>query len=31
MFVTTPTVDYSGTSRVDPGYLYAIEVKTGKP
>jgi outer membrane protein assembly factor BamB len=31
MFVTTPTVEYSGTSRVDQGYLYAIEVKTGKP
>jgi outer membrane protein assembly factor BamB len=31
MYVTTPTVTYSGTGRVDQGYLFAIEVKTGKP
>ena len=31
IFVTSPTVDYFGTSRVDQGHLYAIDAKTGKP
>lgn len=29
-FLTSPTVDYIGTSRVDQGYLYAIDAKAGK-
>lgn len=31
ILLTSPTVDYFGTSRVDQGYLYAIDAKTGKP
>lgn len=30
IFLTSPTVDYIGTKRVDQGYLYAIDAKTGK-
>jgi len=30
IFLTSPTVSYSGTNRVDQGYLYAIDAKTGK-
>ena len=31
IFVTSPTVTYIRMSRVDQGYLYAIDAKTGKP
>ena len=31
IFLTSPTVDYFGTSRVEQGYLYAIDATTGKP
>jgi outer membrane protein assembly factor BamB len=31
IFVTSPTVTYFGTNRVDKGYLQAIDAKTGKP
>lgn len=31
IFLTSPTVDYFGTSRVDQGRLYAIRAMTGKP
>ena len=31
IFLISPTVEYFGTSRVDQGYLYAIDAKTGKP
>ena len=31
IFLTSPTVDYFGTSHVDQGYLYAIGTMTGKP
>ena len=31
IFIVSPTVDYSGTNRVDQGHLYAIDAKTGKP
>jgi len=30
IFLVSPTVSYVGLSRVDQGYLYAIDVKTGK-
>jgi outer membrane protein assembly factor BamB len=30
IFLTSPTVTYFGTSRVDQGYLYAIDAKLGK-
>jgi outer membrane protein assembly factor BamB len=30
LFLTTPTVRYFGMDRVDQGYLYAIDAKTGK-
>ena len=30
VFLTSPTVSYIGTNRVDQGYLYAIDAKTGK-
>jgi len=30
IFLTSPTVDYVGSKRVDQGYLYAIDSKTGK-
>lgn len=30
IFLTSPTMDYIGTKRVDQGYLYAIDAKTGK-
>jgi outer membrane protein assembly factor BamB len=30
IFLTSPTVTYTGTNRVDQGYLYAIDAKTGK-
>ncbi len=30
IFLTSPTVDYIGTKRVDQGYLYALDAKTGK-
>jgi outer membrane protein assembly factor BamB len=30
IFLTSPTVRYFGTKRVDQGYLYAIDAKTGK-
>ena len=30
IFLTSPTVSYTGTNRVDQGYLYAIDAKTGK-
>ena len=31
IFVTSPTVGYTGTSRVDQGQLYAVDARTGKP
>lgn len=31
IFLASPTVDYFGTSKVDQGYLYALDAKTGKP
>jgi serine/threonine-protein kinase len=31
IFAISPTVTYFGTSKVDQGYLYALDVKTGKP
>jgi outer membrane protein assembly factor BamB len=31
IFAISPTVEFSGTSRVDQGYLYALDAKTGKP
>jgi len=30
IFLTSPTVTYIGTKRVDQGYLYAIDAKTGR-
>jgi len=30
IFLTSPTVSYTGLSRVDQGYLYAIDARTGK-
>lgn len=30
IFLTSPTVSYVGMSRLDQGYLYAIDAKTGK-
>jgi outer membrane protein assembly factor BamB len=30
IFLTSPTVRYFGSNRVDQGYLYAIDAKTGK-
>jgi outer membrane protein assembly factor BamB len=30
IFLTSPRIDYSGTNRVDEGYLYSIDAKTGK-
>lgn len=30
IFLTSPTVSYFGTKRLDQGYLYAIDAKTGK-
>jgi len=30
IFLTSPTVSYIGTNRVDQGYLYAIDAKTGR-
>ena len=30
IFLTSPTVSYVGTRRLDQGYLYAIDAKTGK-
>jgi outer membrane protein assembly factor BamB len=31
IFAISPTVHYFGTSKVDQGYLYALDAKTGKP
>ena len=31
IFAISPTVDYFGTSKVDQGYLYALDAKAGKP
>ena len=31
IFAISPTVEYFGTNRVDQGYLYALDAKTGKP
>ena len=31
IFAISPTVTYFGTSKVDQGYLYALDAKTGKP
>ena len=30
IFVISPTVDYFGSSRVDQGYLHALDAKTGE-
>jgi len=30
LFLTSPTVTYAGTTRVDQGYLHAIDAKTGE-
>jgi eukaryotic-like serine/threonine-protein kinase len=31
VFLVSPTVEYIGSSRVDQGYLHALDAKTGKP
>lgn len=31
VFMSSPTIEYLGSSRVDQGYLYAIDANTGKP
>ena len=30
IFLTSPTIDFIGSKRIDQGYLYAIDAKTGK-
>lgn len=31
LFLVSPADEYYGTNRVDPGYLYALDARTGKP